>query len=140
MMPADALPLVTQLRGRFDAPLILGVIETESSFNERAFRNDRNGGSYGLMQLDVPTARDRGFTGAPADLYDPAVNIRLGVAQLAWIDAYLRARSMAGLSNTVAAYNEGVGNVVRGNPDPGYVHRVLSARAGWQRRLGTGVA
>ncbi|HUZ71603.1 MAG TPA: transglycosylase SLT domain-containing protein [Stellaceae bacterium] len=118
-----------------DVALILAVIEEESSFEPRAFRADRNGGSFGLMQLDVPTARDRGFTGAPDALYDPATNIRFGVAQLNWIADYLKSRSAYSVGSVIAGYNEGVGNVMRGNPDPRYVARVTEFRRQWQLRL-----
>jgi soluble lytic murein transglycosylase-like protein len=138
---SDLLPIIKKEAATdFDAALILGFVQVESSFDERAFRIDRNGGSYGLMQLDVPTARDRGFTGKPAELFDPATNIRYGVAQLRWITRYLAQYSAVGLSSTIAAYNEGVGNVVRGNPDPRYVAHVIAARDQWRTVLGEGVA
>lgn len=140
MKPIDALAIVNKWRGDFDAPLIMGFIETESAFNEKAFRQDRNGGSYGLMQLDIPTARDRGFQGHALDLYDPVINVEFGVKQLRWIKSFLAARSASGLQAMIAAYNEGVGNVLRGNPDPRYVASVMSARRQWQVSLGEGVS
>lgn len=138
---SDLLPIVKAEVGRdFDPALIMGFVQVESSFNERAFAIDRNGGSYGLMQLDVPTARDRGFKGKPSDLFDPKTNIHFGVEQLRWIDRYLASYSAVGLQNTIAAYNEGVGNVVRGNPDPQYVAKVIAARDQWRAALHQGPA
>jgi soluble lytic murein transglycosylase-like protein len=139
MKPLDLLPTVRRYAGQWPVPLIMGFCEHESSFNERAFAIDRNGGSYGLMQLDVPTARDRGFTGQPTDLFDPATNLRYGVAQLDWIKGYLKRRGALGLQAVIAAYNEGVGNVLKGNPDPRYVADVMAARDRWQQQLGEGV-
>lgn len=137
---SDLLPIIKKEAPDFDPALILGFVQAESSFDERAFRIDRNGGSYGLMQLDVPTARDRGFKGKPADLFDPATNIHYGVAQLRWIKKYLAQYSANGLTSMIAAYNEGVGRVVKGNPDPRYVAAVTAARDQWRAVLGEGVA
>jgi soluble lytic murein transglycosylase-like protein len=139
MKPADLLPTVRRCAGTWPVPLIMGFCEHESSFNERAFRADRNGGSYGLLQLDVPTARDRGFTGQPCDLFDVPTNLRYGVAQLDWIADTLRRHGAFGLQSLVASYNEGVTACLRGNPDPLYVAGVLAARDRWQVALGEGV-
>jgi soluble lytic murein transglycosylase-like protein len=139
MQPRDALVIVNQLHGDLAPALVMAIIQQESNFDERAWRNDRNGGSYGLMQLDVPTARDRGFVGRPEELYLPATNIRLGVAQLEWIKPYLAPRGALGLQSLIAAYNEGVGNVIRGNPDPRYVGSVMGHYAAWRVQLGEGV-
>lgn len=139
MKSDDCLIFVRKNCGIFDVPLIMSFCQTESSFNERAFARDRNGGSFGLMQLDVPTARDRGFKGDPAELFDPETNIRLGVAQLCWIDKTLKRTGAGGLQNMIAAYNEGVTNVLCGNPDPLYVGNVIQHRTEWARILGEGV-
>src|SRR5215469_7350086 len=87
---AVALDLARRLHGQWDVALVMAIIEHESSFDANAFAPDRNGGSYGLMQLDYPTAQDRGFAGSPSALYEPALNIQYGVAQLDWIAAYLQ--------------------------------------------------
>jgi soluble lytic murein transglycosylase-like protein len=138
MNPRDVLALVNSYRGNLDAATVLGIVQVESDFNERAFMMDRNGGSYGLMQIDAPTARDRGYKGTPDGLYDPAINIRLGCAQLTWITNTLRAKMITGLAQVAAAYNEGVENVVKGNPDPQYVAKVIAARTSWQSKMGLG--
>ena len=118
-----------------DLPLVMGVIEHESSFDPDAFAIDRNGGSYGLMQLDMMTARDRGYRGEPHGLLDPDLNVSLGMAQLRWIKTFLARNSALSVQAIAAAYNEGVGNVLRGNPDPRYVGAVLAARTRWQIAL-----
>jgi soluble lytic murein transglycosylase len=91
--------------GALDRPLLMAVAWQESRFDPAArSRSD----ALGLMQLKLPTAQDvaRGL-GEPAPderaLFDPAVNLRLGVA-------YLRKR-LAGfdgqLPAALAAYNAG---------------------------------
>jgi Transglycosylase SLT domain len=56
------------------------IIRVESEYNPRA----RGGaGEYGLMQIMPPTARMLGFSGDFEELYDPEVNIPLGVRYLA---------------------------------------------------------
>jgi soluble lytic murein transglycosylase-like protein len=55
------------------------VITIESRYNPAA----RNGPHYGLMQVNVATARSMGFAGEPAELLDPATNLRFGMAYLA---------------------------------------------------------
>lgn len=135
---ADIVALARELHGDIDLPLLLAIIEHESSFNPDAFLVDRNGGSWGLMQLDLPTARDRGYKGDGPGLRDPRTNIFYGVKQLDWIAAYLKSRSSFGVGTMIAAYNEGAGAAARGNPDPRYVQAVLAARTRWQIDLGGG--
>lgn len=137
MSPADARVLVEKWRGTLVASLVMAEIEVESGFNERAFLMDRNGGSYGLMQLDYQTALDRGFQGTPDGLYDPETNVEFGCKQLVWIQQYLQERELSSEVNMIAAYNEGVGAVVEGRADPQYVAKVLKAKAKWEE-LGNG--
>ncbi len=132
MTRAEIVAMVIRDYRDHDVPLILAVIEIESSFSELAFLPDRNGGSYGLMQIDLPTARDRGYAGDGPGLFDPCINVKIGVAQLDWIAADLKRNSAFSVASVIAAYNEGVGNVLRGNPDPRYVARVTAKRTYWQ--------
>lgn len=88
--------------------LVYGVIAQESAFNFRAYRAEPhiNDASRGLMQILYGTARDVGYTGQPDGLYDPAINVRLGVKFLAD-----RIRAKAGdVWAGVSAYNNGNGN------------------------------
>ena len=143
MSPAAVLAIVAGNHGDFDLPLIMAICQHESSFDARAWKGEpeeHGGPSYGLMQLQLPTARDRGYRGDGPGLFDPVVNVQLGVAQLAWIKAQLCKASKFGLQEMVAAYNEGLGNALRGNQDPLYTQSVLNLRALWQLKLGTGVA
>jgi hypothetical protein len=149
MKSADLLSIVQQKRGDWPASLVMAFAEKESGrhdgrgqlidFDERAFLPDRNGGSYGIFQLDVPTARDRGFKGVPGDLFDAPTNTTFAIAQLDWLADYLRRHGSFGLQSLIAAYNEGGAAVVRGNPDPRYVGVVMAYRQKWGLALGEGV-
>jgi soluble lytic murein transglycosylase-like protein len=121
-------------RHQLSPSLILAVIDTESSFR---FGVVSKAGAVGLMQLLPDTAaeiarmyRIRSYRTA-SDLENPAVNLRLGVAYL----AYLR-HQFGNSLHTVAAYNAGPtafhrrlrgGNFELGALDP-YV-RVIHLRA-----------
>ncbi|WP_114390830.1 lytic transglycosylase domain-containing protein [Notoacmeibacter marinus] len=84
------------------ASLVKAVIQVESSF-----RPDVTGaaGEVGLMQIKPATAAMMGFKGKAKDLYDPATNIRYGVAYLA------KAHKLGGGSTcgTILKYNAGHG-------------------------------
>jgi soluble lytic murein transglycosylase-like protein len=121
-------------RHQLSPSLILAVIDTESSFR---FDVVSKAGAVGLMQLMPDTAEEiarlyhiHSYQSA-ADLADPAVNLRLGVAYL----AYLR-HQFGNSLHYLAAYNAGpsafrkrlrTGNFELGALDP-YV-RVIHARA-----------
>lgn len=84
---------------------IQAVIETESSWNTKAYRAEPriNDASYGLMQLLYKTAAGLGYTGTPQGLYDPATNIELGTKLL----AQLRAQHGDDFRRVYSAYNSG---------------------------------
>lgn len=111
-----------------DQALMLGLIEHESEFHPLTFRAERNGGHYGLTQLDFPTACDRGFHGKPVDLYDIETSIRLGYAQVLWLRHYRG--GMLSEDGVIGAYNEGVSNT-KGSPDLIYIEAVKAARDRW---------
>lgn len=76
-----------------DAPvsslaLVKAIIARESGFRPEAFNPEEASGgganpSYGLFQLRRSTAEGLGWRGDPAELWDPALNIRLGVKLVA---------------------------------------------------------
>lgn len=124
--------------GWFDPFDVLAVIEIESAFDPGAYRAEPSLGdaSRGLMQILLSTARDRGY-GGPADgLFDPEVNLRVGMAHLRWGYEYLEARmgERPALDQWIGAYNAGVGAVLRGFLPLTYVRRWKAAR----RRYGDG--
>lgn len=68
----------------FDVSYALAITQQESGFNPRAIGpHTRWGRAIGGMQLLCSTARGLGFSGPCADLTDPALNAKLGVAYLA---------------------------------------------------------
>lgn len=106
-------------RWQVPAPLVLAVIDTESSFNPMARSHVP---AFGLMQIVPKSAgrdasrlvfgRERLLTGV--DLYNPSTNIQLGAAYLHLLDS----RYLKGIKDpksrqlcVIAAYNTGAGNV-----------------------------
>jgi soluble lytic murein transglycosylase-like protein len=61
------------------AGLAHAIVTIESRYNPAA----RNGPHYGLMQINVATARAMGFSGEASELLEPATNLRFGMAYLA---------------------------------------------------------
>ena len=62
------------------ASLVRAVIRVESEWNQRL---TGSAGEIGLMQLRYETAREIGYSGTKAALYDADTNIRWGVKYLA---------------------------------------------------------
>jgi hypothetical protein len=87
---------------RLDPRLVLAVIRAESNFDPGA-RSPRN--AQGLMQLIPETALRFNVQ----DAFDPAENIRGGMAYLRWLLAYYR----GDVPLALAAYNAGEGAVDR---------------------------
>lgn len=129
---------------------ILAFITVESEFDTRAYRpeptthwRDDAGivhtgtASYGLMQLLLPTARQEGYTGDPEGLYVASVNITLGIKYIQFIREYLEGHlgRLPTETEWVEAYNEGIGNVVKGRQDPVYYAKWSRARDYWRDRI-----
>lgn len=116
-------------------PDILALIEIESGFDADAYREEPRleDASYGLMQILFSTAYDRGYRGDPKGLLQPDINIHYGMAQVDWICDYLRTNGETRWERVIAAYNEGVGNVLKGRPDASYVDRWREARTRYIR-------
>lgn len=109
--------------------LVLGVIQIESGFYNFAVSKK---GARGLMQIMPATghtlARRHGIPWrGPEILFDPIVNVRLGIAYIAWLEA-----RFGSIDAALAAYNWGparIGQRLRsgaGLPQR-YVRDVLSA-------------
>lgn len=90
--------------------LIRGLIRQESSYHYRA---QSSAGALGLMQILRPTAREiardmrmKSFR-AERDLFDPAINIKLGVNYV-----YRLMRAFSGnIPLALGSYNAGIGNI-----------------------------
>lgn len=116
-----------------DPIIVFAFIEVESGFNAKAYLSDRNGGSYGLMQLNLSTAKDRGYTGNAPGLYNPEVNVMYGVKILGWISDNLRRKGLYSVANVAAAYNSGLNHVLTGGSDASYSAKIEAAYVKWQR-------
>jgi soluble lytic murein transglycosylase-like protein len=101
--------------------LVLAIIATESGFNPNAVSPAN---AQGLMQL-IPATAERFKVRNP---FDPAQNIRGGMAYLRWLMAYYQGNVVL----VAAAYNAGEGAVNRYRGVPpyletlGYVRKVLA--------------
>lgn len=131
----EIVALVCQMVPATDQALMLGLIEHESSFKPYAFLMDSNGGSIGLTQMDVPTARDRGFSGSWYTLFDEPTSIIYGYAQIGWLRAFKVKGPPFTPDQVIASYNEGAGNVLKGIKDQKYVDTVKEFRDSWASLL-----
>ena len=107
----QVVELVRKLAREYDVHphLALAVVAVESNFEARA-RSPKN--AQGLMQLIPETAARFKVK----DAYDPAQNIKGGLAYLRWLLSYYRGR----VDLAVAAYNAGEGAVDRYHGVPPY--------------------
>lgn len=93
---------------QLDRALVYAIVRQESHFNPVAVSRSN---ARGLMQLLPSTARDmdpdHNYRRAPAPLFDPGLNMRLGQDYLRWMmDTYHPDHDLGKL---FAAYNGGVG-------------------------------
>jgi len=122
--PRKILDLVHKMAPQYqvEPQLALAIIAAESNFNPQAL-SPKN--AQGLMQL-IPETSERFHVRNP---YDPAQNIRGGLAYLRWLLAYFE----GDLALVAAAYNAGEGKVERYRGVPpyaetrAYVQRILKA-------------
>lgn len=113
---ARVAQLVTAATARTLVPdaVVLGIARQESDFYPDAVATDprdlARGGAHGLMQMTLQTARELGYSAAVGDraqltgLYDPALNVQLGVTYL----ARLLAATKGDVAAAVSAYNGGL--------------------------------
>lgn len=86
-----------------DPKIIDKIVQVESSFNPNAISTDNS--SIGLMQVQIPTARDMGFRGTKKELLDPDTNIKVGVKYFKYLSKRYNNPKLA-----LLAYNKGLGN------------------------------
>lgn len=84
----EQLIRATELRYNLPEGLMVAIQKVESNGNPNAFvRKDgvSNHSSYGLFQIQLPTARFMGFKGKPKDLFKPAINVEYAGKYLHYI-------------------------------------------------------
>jgi hypothetical protein len=117
--PKYIVDLVKQIAPEYklEPQLVLSIIETESNFDTVAL-SPKN--ARGLMQLIPETAARFGVRNS----FDPAQNIRGGMAYLRWLMAYFE----GDVSLVAAAYNAGEGAVDRYRGVPPYLETLTYVR------------
>jgi len=117
--PASIRKLVQKLapRYRLDPKLVLAVISVESAFQTSAVSSKK---AQGLMQLIPATAARFGVR----DPFDPADNIRGGMAYLRWLLTHFK----GDVTLAIAAYNAGEGAVRRHHGVPPYKETINYVR------------
>jgi soluble lytic murein transglycosylase-like protein len=104
-----------------DPIAVLAIIAQESGGDPNATNltggDALRGGSYGLMQMSLATAKGYGYTGTGTGLLDPRTNVDLGVRYLA--DCF--AQAGGDLNGAAQAYNSG-----RTTGAPSYGAQVVS--------------
>ena len=106
-----------------DPDVAIGLVRTESTFNERAVSGV---GARGLTQVMPRTARALIPGTRASQLYDRRTNLRLGFR---YLDQLVR-KYRGNVRLALTAYNRGPGTVDRvlrrgGDPDNGYAGKVL---------------
>lgn len=104
--------LVQDTANRYGIPgaMLAAIVWQESRWNHNAKNltggDGERGGSYGLAQMSLLTARGLGYTGTPAGLLDPRTNLDLAAKHLRGL---LRAAALNGygFDSVVSAYNAG---------------------------------
>ena len=113
----------------------MAFCEVESSFNASAYRYEPRlrEASYGLMQMLLSTAQDRGFKGIASELTLAKTNLTYGIAQVEWIADYLKGELGREPSKSMiaGAYNAGVGNALKGFVVKAYLSEWTEAQARW---------
>ncbi|MBT3533253.1 MAG: transglycosylase SLT domain-containing protein [Rhodospirillaceae bacterium] len=109
--PGEIRKLVLKLAPRFrlDPKLVLAVISVESGFQSNAVSSKR---AQGLMQLIPATAARFGVR----NVFDPADNIRGGMAYLRWLLTHFK----GDVTLALAGYNAGEGAVKKYGGVPPY--------------------
>jgi hypothetical protein len=87
-----------------DCNLVLAIAQKESTRNPNSYHKEKSG-SYGLMQIQCSTAKDRGLKYSCDQLFSPMINIRFGIKHLEWIESKL---SHPTIDNVISVWNAGM--------------------------------
>lgn len=94
-------------------PTLMGIIEVESEFNPKAVSKDTPT-SYGLMQVlkatATPILKSMGHKWSLENIYNPDINMEVGVAHLMEIHKHFVASGVEGVNEfhvSLIAYNRG---------------------------------
>lgn len=104
------LPLLARTAYVYSLPphWLVGIARVESGFHTRAAGTSAGdmarGGSTGLTQMSLQTARALGFTGSTEDLYAPATNARLAAMLIVH---NMRSFRVDSIEDVAALYNSG---------------------------------
>lgn len=128
-------------RANYDPLFVAAVIRSESTFKNRAISSR---GAKGLMQLMPATGkyiseRENIALRKSDDLHDPAINVRIGIAYL----KYLEKKFHGNRERVLLAYNWGPANValfMRGAATPPshsvqYAKKILAAHSKWENEF-----
>lgn len=90
-------------KGYHDCKLVTSIAYVESHFRTESLNPD---GSYGLMQVQCPTAMSFGFKGDCNELFNPTVNMRYALSYLKYLDKKLYVAHVQ--DDIVSSYNTGI--------------------------------
>ncbi len=121
LYPVKYLDIIQMYSKEFDLDnnLVLGVINSESGFNEKA---ESKSNAIGLMQLKYSTAEEianklKIDNFKKEDLFEPKINIRLGCFYLRYLINYYDGN----VKLAICAYNAGLTNVNKWVEDENYI-------------------
>lgn len=126
--PLEYEPYVaaSSARHTVDPLLVAAVIKAESNWEPTSVSSQ---GAQGLMQLMPETAQDMvrlglvdGDTYDPRDLDDPATNIEIGCAYLAYLIDYFH----GSIDLAIAAYNAGLTNARTWSEEDTVLHNAIT--------------
>lgn len=104
------LPMLTEMAGAYSIPpeWLAGIARVESAFHADAYNgsiaDEKRGGSRGLCQMSLQTARAIGFKGSIGSLFDPKVNAKWAAVL---ISLNMKAFKVSSLEDVAALYNSG---------------------------------
>lgn len=122
-IPYEYRGIIFNLREQFDIPVkyIYRMCYIESKFEKNAIRYENNGTySVGMLQINSSNFdyfSDKFNEGESFDPFDPYMNLYIGVSYM----KYLNDKLERDWIKTFAAYQWGIGNVLRGREFPDMV-------------------